>query len=371
MSTAAQQLSLTPLPEFELPASLNYIAIFLTLRCHLNCSYCINDPQQSGTRSSLFRREKTALTPEEWVRGLARIPFNPDLPITLQGGEPLLYHNHAGVAVLLEQLPHYFDLLTAFPFTADKFSTMLNGQHRKFMRDAPYPSIRVSYHPEQMNKVWKNRGIEELVDRCAGLAEHGFKVSPQKSESDVGIYMVAHPENTDVEQIKAVCNGRVPFEEKEFLGEYETRLYGTYKYPYSTNLISSGKLDHTLSCECRTTELLLDPLGFAWGCHFHLYDAWTNNQPFDAFNILANADYEFADNIDEMFAADTARPIGHILDPEFSMDELSVFRKCYDYGRCIGCDTKVKNNRFQSLDDNNDAHTSVEIRNIEFPEGFF
>ena len=50
-----------------------------------------------------------------------------------------------------------------------------------------------------------------------------------------------------------------------------------------------------------------------------------------------------------------------------SMDALGEFRACPHYGRCIGCDTKVKNNRFQSLDDLNIAHTSVEIRNIEMP----
>lgn len=356
------------LPSFSLPDNLNYIAVFLTLRCHLDCSYCINDPKQGGSRSKLFKREKTSLTPEEWVTGLSRIPYREDLPVTLQGGEPMLYAGNTGVGQIMKHLPYYFDLLTAFPFDAGKFAEALLGQQSKMMRDAPYPSIRVSYHPEQMEKVWKGKGIEELVSRCTGLSEHGFRVSPVKSESDVGIYMVDHPENELTERIEEVCSGKIHFEKKEFLGEYKGALYGSYKYPYSTNLVSSGAWSETLSCECRTTELLLDPLGFAWGCHYHLYDAWLGDGPRNAYKILFEAGYDFDGCLEEMFADNAARPIGHILDPGFMLEGLAEFHACHDYGKCIGCDTKIKNNRFQSLDDRNSAHTSVEIRNIEFPD---
>ena len=356
------------LPFLDIPPSLNYIAVFLTLRCHLNCSYCINDPQQEGVRKKLFKREKASLAPEEWVRGLSRIPYSDDLPLTLQGGEPMIYWGGEGVGEILKGLPHHFDLLTAFPYTPEKFSKSLQGQEKKFMRDAPYPSIRVSYHPEQMEKVWHEKGFEELVDRCAGLAEFGFRVSPNKSESDVGIYMVEHPDNHISTRMEDVYRGRVPFEAKEFLGEHDEQLYGTYLYPYSTNLISSGTWDKSLSCECRTTELLLDPLGFAWGCHFHLYDSWSSGGPLDAFEALVARGYHFMNNETELFEHGKVSPIGHILDPDFSLETLKEFRPCHDYGHCIGCDTKVKNNRFQSLDDEDNAHTSVEIINIDFPD---
>jgi hypothetical protein len=80
------------------------------------------------------------------------------------------------------------------------------------------------------------------------------------------------------------------------------------------------------------------------------------------------AGFDFAANVDKLFKPDQMRPIGHLLDPAFRMEDLTIFRSCSEYGRCIGCDTKVKNNRFQSYYDNGVPHTSVEIRNIEMPD---
>ena len=353
------------LPALDIPESLNYIAVFLTLKCHLNCSYCINDPQQGSDRKNIFKQEKVSLSPLEWAKGLGRLKLHDDLPVTLQGGEPMIYGKGKGVGELLELLPFKFDLLTAFPFTPERLALAFNGQQEKLKRKAPYPSIRVSYHPDQMEKLWHGVGFEELVDRCVGMKDFGFSVSPNKSESDIGIYMVDHPENTFTERMRSALKDKVSFEEKEFLGEHEGQLYGTYRYPYSTNLVSSSTWNKTISCECRTSELLLDPLGFAWGCHFHLYENWVNGGPAQAFQKLADHEYDFSCLSPEDFGKHPVMPIGHILDPAFSLDRLGEFRTCHFYGRCIGCDTKVKNNRFQSLDDEKKPHTSVEIRAIQ------
>ncbi|HEY3327329.1 MAG TPA: radical SAM protein [Novimethylophilus sp.] len=358
----------TDLPSLALPAELNYIAVFLTLDCNLNCSYCINDPEQSGQRRELFNNPQTALPPEAWVRALARIPFSADLPITLQGGEPMIYWGSRGLGEIMAPLPHYFDLLTNFALKPEKFASILNGQQAKLQRQAPYPSIRVSYHRDEMDRAWKGRGFEELVERCEALAEYGFKVSPVKAESDVGIYMVAHPENVLTSQMKTVYENRVPFETKEFLGLYNGHLHGAYLYPFSTHLTAAGIHPHTLSCECRTSELLMDPLGFVWGCHFYLYEAWKAGTAAREFPALKAINYSYQENFAQFFAGQAIKPIGHMLDPEFTMDSLRQFRSCHFYGRCIGCDTKVKNNRFQSLDDMSIAHTSVEVRNIAMPQ---
>jgi len=355
------------LPPLILPDSLNYIAVFLTLDCNLNCAYCINDPEQGGERRDLFHNPDNALPPHDWIRGLSRIPFSTDLPITLQGGEPTLYWGSKGLGEILAGLPHYFDLLTNFALKAEKFARILNGQQKKLQRDAPYPSIRVSYHPEEMARTWKDRGFEELVDRCAALADYGFRVSPVKAKSDVGIYMVAHPDNTVTPSMRAIYQDRVPFETKEFLGMHNGQLFGSYLYPFSTHLTAANIYPRTLNCECRTSELLLDPLGFIWGCHFYLYEAWKNGDAECEFPLLQQMDYRFNLNAGKLFTGQALRPIGHILDADFTMESLREFRPCSYYGRCIGCDTKVKNNRFQSLDDQNVAHTSVEIRNIEMP----
>lgn len=359
------------LPPLTLPESLNYIGLFLTLDCNLNCSYCINDPQQAGRRASIFPIQSTdikSMSPELWAAGLARIPFSPELPITLQGGEPMLYWKGQGLGLLLEQTPHYFDLLTNFAMQPEHFVRNLRGQIKKLQRDAPYPSIRVSYHAEEMNRAWKDRGFAELVDRCAALGDLGFRVSPVKAESDVGIYMVAHPENRVTAEMESIYRNRVPFETKEFLGVHDNTLYGHYLYPYSTDLIARGFAENTLSCECRTTELLLDPLGFVWGCHFYLYQSWERGGPKQQFAALAKRDFAFSECGDALFAGEAFAPAGHLLDPGFSMAALEEFRPCSHYGRCIGCDTKIKNDRFQSYYDKGVAHTSVQMRNIRLPK---
>ncbi len=358
------------LPSLALPDSLNYIGLFLTLDCNLNCSYCINDPQQAGRRAEIFPIHSTeirSMSPELWAAGLARIPFSPDLPITLQGGEPMLYWKGQGLGLLLERVPHYFDLLTNFAMQPEHFVRNLRGQQKKLQRAAPYPSIRVSYHAEEMNRVWHDRGFAELVDRCAALADFGFRVSPNKADSDVGIYMVAHPQNRVTTEMEAIYRDRVPFETKEFLGVHNNELYGHYLYPFSTDLIARGIAAQPLTCECRTTELLLDPLGFVWGCHFYLYQNWEHGGPKQQFAQLAAHDFAFSALGDSLFASETFAPIGHLLDPEFTMDALTEFRPCAHYGQCIGCDTKIKNDRFQSYYDQGIPHTSVQMRNIRLP----
>jgi hypothetical protein len=359
------------LPLLQIPDALNYIGVFLTLECNLNCSYCINDPEQLGRRSSLFpiesKTSKKSLTPAEWATALLRIPFRKDLPITLQGGEPMLYFGGKGLGMILTEVPHFFDLLTNFALTPEVFARNLNGQQAKLQRDAHYPSIRVSYHADEMNRTWKGRGFAELVDRCEALKNYGFNVSPVKADSDVGIYMVEHPTNGVTPEMEATFKDRVPFEGKEFLGVDEAELYGHYLYPFSIDLISRGIHKTTLKAECHTTELLLDPMGFIWGCHYFLYEGWSHGGPQQQFNKLQAENYNFTELGADLFAGSTVAPIGHILDPQFSMADLEIYRPCTHYGRCIGCDTKIKNDRFQSYYDHGTPHTSVKIRNIEMP----
>jgi hypothetical protein len=363
------------LPKLNLPDSLNYVGVFLTLECNLRCSYCINDPQQTGQRDVLFPIKsnslRNCLSPSEWARALNRIPYRQDLPITLQGGEPMLYWKSKGLGIILSETPHYFDLLTNFALKPDVFFNSLNGQQRKLVRDAPYPSIRVSYHSDEMNRAWHGNGFTELVKRCEALRDFGFCVSPVKAESDIGIYMVAHPENRVTAEMESTYAGRVHFEAKEYLGMHDGKLYGHYLYPFSTDLIAAGIHPQTLTCECRTSELLVDPLGFVWGCHFYLYQSWVAGGPVQAFKELEAEGFRFSECRERVFRNQNLVPVGHLLDPGFSMSDLEQFRHCHHYGRCIGCDTKVKNNRFQSYYDQGIAHTSVEIRNIRMPANLY
>lgn len=273
--------------------------------------------------------------------------------------------------MILSETPHYFDLLTNFALKPDVFFNSLQGQQRKLQRDAPYPSIRVSYHAEEMNRAWRGNGFTELVNRCEELCDYGFRVSHVKSESDVGIYMVAHPQNQVTAEMESAYSGRVPFETKEFMGIHEGKLYGHYLYPFSTDLIANGFHPDTLRCECHTTELLLDPLGFVWGCHFFLYQSWAAGGPLKEFAELEARDFRYSEYGAKIFANHDLVPIGHLLDPAFSMSDLETFRPCRHYGRCIGCDTKIKNDRFQNYYDHGIAHTSVKIRDIQMPSHLY
>ncbi len=97
------------------------------------------------------------------------------------------------------------------------------------------------------------------------------------------------------------------------------------------------------------------------------FDVENLNWYYPLMQLKFNNGSIWAQDSDNLYPGTRLKPIGHILDPDFSMDALREFRPCSYYGRCIGCDTKVKNNRFQSLYDQNIPHTSVEIRNIQMP----
>ncbi|HLO78720.1 MAG TPA: radical SAM protein, partial [Magnetospirillum sp.] len=144
----AEQARQTPhthtLPQLSIPAEVNYIGAFLTLECNLACAYCINDPSQAGCRKGLFAGD--GMSPSDWVRGLARLPVSADLPITLQGGEPMIYRGGRGVADILAGSEHWFDLLTNLVVKSERVIEALAPNAAKLRRQAPYPSVRVSYH---------------------------------------------------------------------------------------------------------------------------------------------------------------------------------------------------------------------------------
>ena len=280
-----------------IPESHNYIAVFLTLACNLRCSYCIN-------KFETGHLEKNRLTGEQWVEGLNRIVSREDLPISLQGGEPSL---HPDFHYILNNIKPELniDLLTNLQFDIDKFMKSVSPDRIK--RNAPYASIRVSYHPESMK-------LEPLVEKVLKLQNAGYSI---------GIWGVLHPKQ-EQEILRAQEYGKsrgVDFRTKEFLGEYNGTWYGTMKFEGACDKAFEKKV------LCRTTELIAGPNGGVYRCHSDLYE----QRP----------------------------PVSSIMDPEFQIDDL--FRPCEVYGHCNPCDIKVKTNRFQVF-----GHTSVEIKS---PEG--
>jgi MoaA/NifB/PqqE/SkfB family radical SAM enzyme len=282
-----------------IPNTYNYIAVFLTLGCNLRCSFCINN---YNTRAFSNIRNKM-IDERQWITGLNRITSRSDLPITLQGGEPLIHPDFVGIingiktkselnpGLEVDILTNLYDIIFV-----EKFFKV---DPDRIKRDAPYASIRVSYHPEQMD-------INVLIRNVLALKEKGYYV---------GVWSVAHPDQMEkIEKAKKLfLSVGVDFRLKEFLGECN----GHYRY--------KGACDKKFykNVLCKTTELIVGPDGSVYRCTSDLYEG--------------------------------REPIGSILDTDFQIEDK--FRECSNFGHCNPCDIKLKTDRFQQL-----GHSSVEIK---------
>lgn len=279
-----------------LPESYNYIGVFLTMRCNYKCSYCIN---RYGTTSNW--KQSDELTGTEWVVALRRIQHSADLPITLSGGEPTLHKSFFYIAPTLYRSGHSLDLLTNGNWSTDSFMNYIS--HAVFKRNAPYASIRFSYHPGVT--PWR-----DLVNKVIYMKKYGYHV---------GIWGVNHPEaKVTLDEIAATCRVvDVDFRLKDYLGMYKGQLYGSY----SDSTAVCGKRVNK-KVKCKTTELLVGPNGDVFRCHHNLYAR---------VNV-----------------------IGNLLDPDFAVED--IYRECHDYGLCNPCDGKIKHNRYQVM-----GHCSVNV----------
>jgi sulfatase maturation enzyme AslB (radical SAM superfamily) len=280
----------------------NYVAFFLSLGCNLKCEYCIN-LHNSGSRYKQSKRKE--FTYKDWIKAANKLELRDDLPLSLQGGEPTLLDGFN--TFTREVKPEIkMDLLTNMMFDVDKFIKEVPVD--RFTRDAPYASIRVSYHPGQND-------IDDLIYKTKKMEDAGFRVGL------FGIEMPDQKLNKHIFEVRDKClDLGIDFRTKEFLGEFEGKLYGTFKYENSVQ----GALKN---CQCKTTELLVDPNGYVFKCHSDLYSG--------------------------------RDPYANILDDTFSSDMIDIYRNCDFYGDCNPCDVKVKTNRFQQH-----GHTSVDIIDI-------
>ncbi len=289
----------------KIPENYKYISAFLTMRCNLGCSYCLNNLEISKNFNRAGFKE---ISGKQWVESLNRIKSRHEVPITFSGGEPFL---HPDFFYILNNLKPELniDILTNLynDKLVERFIKEINPERVK--RNAPYASIRVSYHPEQMDAL-------KLVENVKKLKDAGFYV---------GIWSVQYPSPQQLQaitQMQFICkDARIDFRLKDFTGSYKGEIYGDYsKYPESVN---NEKLKF---CLCKTSELLIGPDGQVYRCHRDLFSE--------------------------------ENPIGNILDNRFKIEDK--FRPCYKYGQCHPCDIKVKTNYKQGL-----GHTSVEIKGIK------
>lgn len=284
------------LEKIQLPKRYNYIACFLTLDCNLKCAYCINLFGVSN------KSKKRIISGKQWAEGLNRIICSNDLPVTLQGGEPSLHPDFFEVIKNIKKGLN-IDILTNLCFDVDRFIKEVNPN--RLSRSAPYPNIRVSYHPYYVD-------LGDLIKKALKMQQAGFSI---------GIFCIRHPKfkKQALSAQKQCLKFGIGFRIKEFLGEFNGRISGTYFYPAAIGSIKRK------SCLCRTSELIIGPDGRVYRCHHDLYKDFV--------------------------------PVGNLLDPDFKIRD--IFRKCKEFGDCNPCDVKIKTNRFQVH-----GHTSVEIKNI-------
>jgi MoaA/NifB/PqqE/SkfB family radical SAM enzyme len=276
-----------------LPEHYNYAAVFLTLACNLTCSYCINHLSGNAVK-------KRFLKGPEWLERLNRLELSSTIPLTIQGGEPTT-HPHFYDIINGINKSTALDLLTNVQFDTNEFIERIPSE--RFRRDSKYASIRVSFHPETMDQ-------QKTLTKVIKLQEAGFSI---------GIFGIAHPKDISaLEEFRTQCvYHNIDFRYKDFLGTFEDKVFGEYKYP------DSVFQNNTSNCLCKTSELLIAPDGKIHRCHHDLYN-----------NI---------------------NPQGDLVDHNFKIEDK--FLACDKFGKCNPCDVKIKNNRLQEW-----GHTSVEIQ---------
>lgn len=219
--------------EIVLPNHFNYIGVFLSLRCNLNCSYCVNHQGEFVVPDEL--------TGIDWIKGLSRIKTSKDFPITLQGGEPTIHRDFYSIAATLhDEHKKHIDLLTNGKFNLGEF---MGNIHRDVFnrKKLPFVSIRISYH-HSLNEWY-------LMEKLGILKSNGY---------NIGVFGLSHADN---DSMKQVCEDiGVNFTIKEYLDKHK----GTYKYPDAIN----GIQRHAL---CKPSELLIAPDGKLYRCHSDLY----------------------------------------------------------------------------------------------------
>ena len=95
----------------KLPERYNYVEAYLTFRCNLNCSYCINK------YDSLEKRKE--LTGDEWIKIFNNIDLG-NVSLTLGGGEPTLHKDFYKIVHEVGKEKN-IDLLTNGQFNIDEF----------------------------------------------------------------------------------------------------------------------------------------------------------------------------------------------------------------------------------------------------------
>ncbi len=301
--------------KITLPKSYNYMSAFLTFRCNLNCSFCVN----KASSNNFYRDKFNEISGEQWVRAINRIEAPKEIPMSLVGGEPSLHKDF--IYIINNIKPELgIDIVTNLWWNKVKINNFIEKvSPERINNHSPFPSIRVSYHPEQMGEG------EKLVENTSKLKKAGF---------DIGIECIMYPSPAQLESLERMAlrckKEEISFRPKSFIGVYGGKdnldrefaiTHGnSSRYPEA---VSSEK---NLECMCKTSNLLINPCGEVYKCQRDL--------------LLSE------------------NPVGNLLNSSFQIED--IFRHCNKYGECHPCDVKVKTNNKEEL-----GTTLVEIRDVK------
>lgn len=288
---------MTTLDKIKLPDYFQYITAFVTMACPLNCSYCSNKLQAKP-------KGRNTISAEKWIQIFNRL--DTDLSIILFGGEPLahpeIYEIINGVNPKVK-----FEMLSVFPFNIDDF--LSNVSPDRFIQDLPYPSIRISFHPEEMD-------LDQTIQNALQLQKAGFGVV---------ITFVNHPSvapkllnyKKQIESAGLLCAIR------PYFGKFEGSFHGHIKYKDSIDQ------EKTKSVKCKPHGFYIDPLGDTYSCR------------------TKTLIQKYEDKI------------GNLLDPEFVAFEDKYY-DCDLYGQCNLSDITFRRDRYKKW-----GFCSVDIKGKE------
>lgn len=297
-----------------IPKDYKAISAFLTLRCNLDCSFCLNKKSNNNFNRSRFKE----ISGEDWINAINRIEVTKETPFVISGGEPSL---HKDFTYILNNIKKdlKINLLTNLNWGEEKIKKFIKEvSPDKIPQFAPYPSIRASYHPEQV------REGEILIENATKLKKEGFSI---------GIESVMYPDPFHLEAIERMaikCRNRdISFRVKSFMGMYEgtdelgrpfSIKHGTFLYPEA---IFKEK---TKNCLCKTEDFIISPGADVYKCQRDLLS-------------LENS-------------------LGNLLSSDFKIS--GEFKPCSNYGKCHPCDVKYK-----TTPDQKSYYASVEIKDVE------
>lgn len=299
----------------KLPKTYNYMSAFLTFRCNLDCGFCVNRASSNNFSRNKFHE----ISGKQWVKAINRIEAPKEIPMSLVGGEPSLHKDF--IYILNNIKPELgIDIVTNLWWNKSKVTNFIKKvSPGRINNYSPFPSIRVSYHPEQMGEGKK------LIENVSELKKAGF---------DIGVECIMYPTPIQLESLERMAlrckKEEISFRPKSFMGIYEGKdnlgrdfsiIHGDYS-KYSGAIFSEKNLE----CMCKTSNLLINPQGEVYRCQRDL--------------LLSE------------------NPIGNLLDSSFQIED--TFRHCNKYGECHPCDVKVKTNNKEEL-----GTTLVEIKNVK------